>query len=132
MRRNGFCGLLNVAEVWFVMIIQRGRNANDDCVHLGDMRIINGRRETTFLSRLNIGLRDADDIRSALGEHFHLFAVNVKTGDPELLLAEQQNERKAYVAKSYDSYAGGPIFNLAFEQLCTANGLGLYGCHNIP
>src|SRR5256885_10788540 len=98
-----------------MMIIQRGRHANNDGIHLCNTRIISGRRNPAFLRCLNVCFRNTNDVRSAPTEDSYLLLVNVKARNPEFLFAEQQNERKTYVAEADHSDSGRSVFDLAFE-----------------
>ena len=87
MRCNRLGSLGDVAQVGFVIFVERGWDANDDRIHLGQTRIVRGRAETLGFRRLNLIRRDADNVGAALIQRRNLAGVDVETGNREPLVA---------------------------------------------
>ena len=81
VRRNGFGGVGDVAEVGFVILVQRGGDADDDGVHLGQPGIVRGGFEALGAGLLNFAGQDADDVGTALGQGRDLALIDIEAGD---------------------------------------------------
>ena len=66
VRRDGFGRVRDVAEVGLVILVQRGRDADDDGVHLGQLGIVRGGFEALGAGLLNFAGQDADNVGTAL------------------------------------------------------------------
>ena len=119
-RRDGFDGAGNVAQIGFVIVIERGRDADDDGVHAADVGVIAGGAESGFLRALNFRGQDAHDIGAAGVERSHFLLVDIEAGHRETLLAEEQGQGQSNVAHAHDTDAGGTVFNPGFQ-------VGLHG-----
>ena len=102
MRRDGMRGIGDVAQVRFVILVQRSGDADDDRVHLADLRIIRRRLEAVGLGGGDLLGRDAENISPAVVERVDLALIDVEAGDRKLLLAVEQGERKPDVAEADD------------------------------
>jgi hypothetical protein len=58
----------DVAEVGLVVLVERGGDADDDGVHLGDVGVVGGGAEAGFLRLLDLIREDADDVGAAAVE----------------------------------------------------------------
>ena len=105
-------GVGDVAEIGFVIFVQRRGDADDDGVHLRDLRIVGGGGKALRLGRLDFFRRDAVDVGTALGEGIDLARVDVEAGDGKLLFAEQQSQRQSDVAQADDADAGLALLDL--------------------
>ena len=108
-------GVGNVAEVGFVVFIQRSGNADDDGVHLGDLGIVGRGGEALRLGGLNLVGGDAEDVGTTLGEGIDFAGVDVEASHRELLIAVQQSQRKADVSQADDADAGLMLLNFVLE-----------------
>ena len=124
MGRDGLDGAGDVAEVGLVILVERGGDADDDGVHLSDLRIIRGGAETGFLRLLDGFWEDADDVGAASVEGVDLFLGDVEAGDAEAFVAEEQGQRKADVAHADDADAGFAGLHFELEEFETAGGDG--------
>ena len=80
------------AEIRFVVFIQRSGNTNYDRVHFPQERIVGSGSKPLSLRCLDVGGRDAKNIRPALGQRRNLPLVDIKTGYRKLLLCIKQGE----------------------------------------
>ena len=112
VRRDGLGGVRDVAEVGFVILIQRRRDADDDGVHLGQAGIVRGGFEALGAGLLNFAGQDADDVGAALGQSRDLALINIEAGDPELLLGIQQGQGQTDVAEADNGDSRLTSFNL--------------------
>ena len=115
MRSNGLRRVRDVAQVGFVILVQRRRDADDDGIHLGQARIVRRRLEALGAGLLNLARQDADDVGPALGQGRHLALVDIEAGHPKLLLGVEQGQGQADVAQADDGDARLPLFDLAFQ-----------------
>jgi len=115
MRRDGVCSIGDEAEIGFVIFVQRGGDADDDGVHLGDLRVVRGRGKAMRLRRLDFFGGDAIDVGTAFGEGVDLPLVNIESRDLELLLAVEQGKREPDIAHANDANLGLALLNLAFQ-----------------
>src|SRR5277367_4270213 len=102
MRSDGLCRVCNKTQIWLVILVERGGDADNDGVHLSQARILRGGLESTFLGRLNIGRRNAKNVRASLVQSRDLTDIDIKTGDGEFLFGVEQSQRQTYVAESDD------------------------------
>ena len=75
-----------------MILIERGGNADDNGIHRRHSRVVCGGFKTMRPRFLNLGRRDAVNIRSTLRQGGHFALVNVKTGDREFLLSVEQRQ----------------------------------------
>ncbi len=97
-----------------MIFVQRGGDADDDGVHLGDLRVVRGRGKALRLRRLDFFGGDAVDVGTAFGEGVDFALVNVEARHLELLFAVQQGERKSDIPHPDDANPGLALLNLAF------------------
>src|SRR5581483_11723977 len=100
VRRYGLGRTGDVAQVGLMVLVERRGDADDDRIHLRDLRVVGGGAETTPAGGLHIGRRDSENVGAAGAEGVDLLLVDVEAGDRELLLAEQERQRQADVAES--------------------------------
>ena len=124
--RDGLDGAGDVAEVGFVVIVERGGDADDDGVHGLDLRVIGGGAEAGLLRFLDGFRQDADDVGAAGVESADLVLRDVEASDAKALVAEEQGEGQADIAHADDSDAGVASFQLLlqFSKRCRCG-----GCH---
>src|SRR6266850_367181 len=112
VRSNGFSRPVDVAQVGLAVLVEGSRHANDDRVHVRHLRVIGGSAEATLLCRLNVGGRDAVNVRTARVKSFYLFLVNVKARNRKFLLVEKQGQRQTNIAQTNDAHRGPACLNL--------------------
>src|SRR6185369_1143441 len=66
VRRNGLCSVGDETEVRLVILVQRSRDADDDCVHLCDPRILRGRRKPIGFGSLHFFRGNAKNVGPTL------------------------------------------------------------------
>src|ERR1700690_211331 len=89
-----------------MVFIQRRGDADNNGVHVVELRIVSGGGESLRLGRLDFLRCDTVDVRTALGQTVDLARVDIEAGHPELLFAVQQSQGKSDVAKADDANAG--------------------------
>ena len=92
MRRNGLGRVRNVAEVGFVILIQRRGNANDDGIHVSQAGIVRGGLEALGAGLLNFAGQNTRNVSLALGQSRNLALINIETRYSQLLLCKKQPE----------------------------------------
>ena len=119
MRRAG-----DKAEIGLVIFIERGRNANNNGVHFGDLRIVGGRGKSLSLRCLDFFGRNSINVGTALGQARHFAGVDVETSHTELLFAVQQGQRKADVPEADDAHTSLALAYLIHElrESCACGG----------
>src|ERR1700683_2406926 len=105
MRSDGMRRIGDVAEVGFMVLIERSGNADDDGVHLLQLRVVGGGRETLRFGGLNFVSADAIDVGSTLRQSIDLALIDVEAGDQEFLLGKEQSEWEPHVPQADDSDA---------------------------
>ena len=98
-------GIGDEAEVGFMVWIERGGNANDDGVHLLDLRVVGGGGKALRLGRLNFFRADAVDVGFALRQSIDLALVDIEAGDGKFLFGKQQGQRQSHITQADDSDA---------------------------
>ncbi len=81
----------------------------------GDFRVGAGGAKAGGLGLDDLGGGNADDVGAAGVERLDLAGIDVKAGDAEALLAEEQGERQADVSHADDADAGLAGGNAGFE-----------------
>ena len=115
----------NVAEIGLVVLIERSGHANDDSVHLLDVRVIGGGGKTFGLRLLDFLRGDAVDVGFAFGQGIDLALINVEAGDGKFLVGEQQGQRQSYIAQADNSYTGLALLDLILGGIDRASGGGM-------
>ena len=110
--RDGLGGVGNVAEVGFVVFVQRRRDADNDGIHFGDAGVVRRSFEAFGAGFLNFAGQDADNVRSALGQGRNFALIDIKACDLNLLLGIKQSQRQTDVAKTDDGDTGLTFLNL--------------------
>src|SRR5579864_7556129 len=112
---NRFRGACDIAKVRLVIFIQRSGNANNNRVHLLELSIIGGGRETLIFGLLNFLSGNAKNVRPAGVEGRDLPLIDIETSDREVSLAVKQGQRKPYVAEPDNRDFGLALLNLALQ-----------------
>ncbi len=109
----------NIAEIGFVIFVERSGHADDDDVHLGNQGVIRRGIEAILPCGLNLRGGDANDVRFAAIQRVDFVGIDVEAGDCEALLAEQQGKRQADVthANNADPRLASFDFTLGFLNL---------------
>src|SRR6185437_2488386 len=102
VRRNGFSGLGNKAEIGLAIFIQRGGHADDDRVHALQLGKVESGAEALFASQWNFTSRDAVDIGGALLQSRYLTLVNIEARDWKALLGDKQSKRQTHITQAND------------------------------
>ena len=84
--RDGVAGRRNVAEVGFVVLIQRRGNGDDDSVDFVKAGVIRGRGKAVVPGGLNLSGQNPLDIRFAAVEGIDLIGVDIEAQNLELFL----------------------------------------------
>src|SRR5258708_39152368 len=90
MRRYGFRGPGDVAEIRFVILVQRSGDADNDRVHAFQLRVFGRGCESLAPGPLDLWHRDPENIRTAGVEGRDFSLVNIKTGDRKAALRIQK------------------------------------------
>ena len=109
MRRVG-----DIAEIGLMILIEGRGHADDNRVHLLDVRVIGGCRKALSLRRLDFFRADPVDVRPPFREGIDLALINVETGDGKFLFREQQSQRQSYVPQADNSNACLALLDLVF------------------
>ena len=110
-------GVGNEAQIGLMIFIQGGWHADNNGIHLSELRVVGGGRKAVFLSRLNLLRRDAVDVGTALGQRINFARVDIEAGHLEFLLAVQQSQRKPDVTQADDADAGLVLLNSGLELI---------------
>ena len=105
----------DVAEIGLVILVQRSWDADDNCIHRAELRIVSSRTESVFLGRLNFFCGDTVDVGPALGKSVYLAGVDIEARYLKPLIAVEQGQGKTDVAKADDSDARLTLLNFSFE-----------------
>ena len=105
----------HVAQVGLVVLVERGGDADDDRVHLGDLGIVRRGAEAGLLRLLNLAGENAHDVGAAGVERAHLVRGDIEARHPEALAAEEQRQRQAHVSHPDDADAGFAGVNFLLE-----------------
>src|SRR5581483_1261133 len=97
--------LRNIAEVGFVILVQRRGYADNDDIHPFDFTIVRGGFEAILLSSPNLRSRDADDVGASLVKRAHLLRINIEACHLKFLFTEEKGQRKANVTHTDDANA---------------------------
>ena len=119
---DGFDGFADVAEVGLVVVVERGGNADDDRVHLGNIGVVSGGAEAGFLRLLDLLREDADNVGAAAVERLNLGRLDIEASDAKAFIAKEQGEGKADVAHADDANAGFAGFEFALEGVDLGKG----------
>src|SRR5216683_1323243 len=98
-----------------MVFVERRWDADDNCIHVGDLRIISRSFEAVGLGRCNFLRRNTENIGAAAGERVDLSLIDIETGDWKFLLAVEQGQRQPDVAKADDSDLSLARINAAFQ-----------------
>ena len=115
VRSDGLDRPHDIAQIGFVVLIERSGHADNDRVHLGDLGVIRRRPEARLLRLPDGGGKDADDIGAAGVEGPYLVQGNIEARHPEALAAEQQRQRQADISHPHDPDAGLAGFDFVLE-----------------
>ena len=95
---DGVRGVGNKAEIGLVILVERRRDADDDRVHGGDLRVVRGGLKAVGLRGGDFGGRDAENVSAAIVEGIDLALIDIETGYSKFLLAVKQGQRQSNVA----------------------------------
>src|SRR5215467_13274046 len=99
MGGNGVSGGGNEAQIRLVVFIQGSGDANDDRVHLRELRVVRSGLETGLPGTANLFGGDAENVRPAGVERVDLALIDIETGDAEFLLTVKQSQGQSHIAK---------------------------------
>jgi hypothetical protein len=128
---DGLDGFSDVAEVGFVVVVERGGDADDDGVHLGYVGVVCGGAEAGCLRVLDGFGQDADDVGAAGVESGDFGGLDVEAGDAEALVTEEKREGQADVAHADDADAGFAGFEFVLEGFDLRRRAGRGGCGHV-
>src|SRR6476646_3680442 len=117
VRGNGFGGLANIAQVRFVVLIERRRDADNQGIHILGMGIFVRGPKALGASGGNLGWRDAIDIRPAIIQGLYLFRVDIEPSDGKAGFIEEQGQRQPDITKANDSDFCGMRLNASEQRL---------------
>jgi len=86
-----------------VILVERSRHADDDCVHGIEAGVVGGSGKALRLCAPDFFGRNAVDVRLAAGEGVDFSLIDVEAGHGKFLLAEEQGKRQSDVAEADDS-----------------------------
>src|SRR5262249_10926346 len=104
MRRDRFGSLLHVGKVWLAALIERRRNANQDCIDFLELCEIRSRGEMLAVHvLLNFCLWDVLDVRAARIQHGNFRWVRVESCDLVSRFRKAQRQRQSDVSATDDA-----------------------------
>ncbi len=107
VRGYGFGGLANIAEVGFMIVIERRGDADDEGVHVLSMGVLVGGPKALRGGSRNLRFRDAVNIRPAIIQGLNLFGVDIESSYGEAGFIEEKCQWQSDIAKANDSYFCG-------------------------
>ena len=113
--RDGLRGSGDVAEIRFVIFIQRSGDTNDDRVHTFELRVFGGGREPLAAGPLDLWRCDPENVGAAGIERRNFSLVNIKAGERKAAFSIEKRQRKPDIAESNHGNSGLPLFNLALQ-----------------
>ena len=128
MRRDGFDGAGDIAQIGLVILVQRRGDADDDRVHRGDLRVVGRGAKAGLLRLANHFWQNANNVGAAGIERVNLVGCNIEAGDAKLLPAEQQRQGQPDISHPHNADAGltrsdlaltsaaGPLATVAIPQ----------------
>jgi hypothetical protein len=121
VRRNCLDCAGDVAEIRLVVLVERGGDADDDGVHLLDLRVVGGCVKADTLCLLNHFGQDADNVGATGVEGGYFVRGDVKACDAKPFARKKKREWETYIAHAHDADARLARFNALFE-LCERTG----------
>src|ERR1700722_6899996 len=98
-----------------MIVVKRCRDADQDGVHPGDLRVVRSRAEAMLLGTANLLWSYANNVGPSTVEGLDFGGINVETGNRIPLFGEQQCKRQTNISETDDPDAGGPVLKLLFD-----------------
>ena len=98
-----------MTQVGLALLVERSRDADDDRVHIGDLRVIHRRGELLRPRQLHFTGRHAVNVRLPSGELFDFLGVYIEARHRKTRLGKEQGERQPNIAESDNPHVGRPV-----------------------
>src|SRR5690606_8667979 len=105
------------AQIRLVVLVQRGRDADDLCVQLGGSRKILGGNKAGLLGLADFGWGDAFDIAFAAVQQLDLAWVDIKTGNADAHFSKTQGQWQAHVTQAVGADVRGAMLEFVCKGL---------------
>src|SRR5690554_361160 len=102
-RQDAFHRVDDKAQIRLVVLVQRGRDADDLCVQLGGSRKIRGGDKAGLLGLVDFGWGDAFDIAFAAVQQLDFAWVDIKTCNADAHFSKTQGQWQAHVTQAVDT-----------------------------